>query len=383
MRILLIGEYSRLHNSLKEGLLKLGHEVIIVANSDGFKNFPVDYSIDYSLCKSKIINIPRQIIARLFNYDFAKLEQGLRFYFLLKKLKNYDVVQFIHETPIKTNKKWELFLLNKIFKTNKNVFILSSGADYLNMKFDVENKSKKSVLQPFFLNPSLIKEYDSLFDYTKESHKKVHDFVMEKCNGIIPTDLDYVDATKNHPKYLGLIPTPINLDQLPFKALEIENKIILFLGINEWSYNQKGSQYFEAALEIIKNKYGDKVEVIIAKTIPYYDYINLYNKAHILLDQTFSQDQGYNALEAMAKGKVVFTGAENEFMEHYNLTERVAVNAKADVAYLVKELSFLIENPSEIIAIGKRARAFVEKEHDYIKIAKRYIEVWGNQPKNN
>jgi hypothetical protein len=35
------------------------------------------------------------------------------------------------------------------------------------------------------------------------------------------------------------------------------------------------------------------------------------------------------------------------------------------VDYLVNELS-LIQNPNEIIAI-KRARAFIEKEHDYVK----------------
>jgi glycosyltransferase involved in cell wall biosynthesis len=376
MRILLIGEYSRLHNSLKEGLLKLEHEVVIVANSDGFKKFPVDYSIDFKFSKSKIINIPRQIIARLFNYDFAKLEQGLRFYLLLKKFKKFDIVQLIHETPIKTNKNFEIFLLKKIFETNKKVFVLSSGADYLNMKFDIENKSKKSILQPFFQNPSLTKEYNSLFEFIKENHKKAHDFVLEKCTGIIPTDLDYVDATKKHPKYLGLISSPINCDELLFEELVIKNKIVVFLGINEWSYNQKGINYFEKALGIIKKKYGDKVEIIITKSIPYNDYINLYNKAHILLDQTFSYDQGYNALEAMAKGKVVFTGAEKEFMEHYYLNERVAINALPDVDYLVSELSFLIENPDEIIAIGKRARAFIEKEHNYIKIAEKYLKVW-------
>jgi hypothetical protein len=32
--------------------------------------------------------------------------------------------------------------------------------------------------------------------------------------------------------------------------------------------------------------------------------------------------------------------------------------------------------PNEIIAIGKRARAFIEKEHDYVKIAERYITTW-------
>lgn len=376
MRILLIGEYSRLHNSLKEGLLKLGHEVVIVANSDGFKEFPVDYSIDFKFSKTKIINIPRQIIAKLFKYDFARLEQGVRFYLLLNKLKGFDIVQFINETPIKTNKKFEIYLLKKIFETSKKAFVLSCGVDYLNMKFDLENKSKKSVLQPFFQDPSLTKEYDSLFEYLKESHKKVHDFVLEKSNGIIATDFDYVDATKKHPKYLGLIPNPINVDKLTANKLNIENKIVLFLGINEWSYNQKGTKYFEKALEIIAEKYTSKIEIIIAKSIPYKQYINLYNKAHILLDQTFSCDQGYNALEAMAKGKVVFTGAEQDFVDYYKITDRVCINAKPDIDYLVNELSFLIENPEEIIAIGKRARAFIEKEHNYVKIAEKFIEVW-------
>lgn len=78
----------------------------------------------------------------------------------------------------------------------------------------------------------------------------------------------------------------------------------------------------------------------------------------------------------MAKGKVVFTGAEHEFYSHYNLTEKVAINAILNVDYLVQQLSFLLDNPHEIIAIAKRARAFVEKEHDYLKIAEKYLEAW-------
>lgn len=44
MKILLVGEYSRLHNSLKEGLEILHHEVTIIGTGDSFKQFPVDYS---------------------------------------------------------------------------------------------------------------------------------------------------------------------------------------------------------------------------------------------------------------------------------------------------------------------------------------------------
>ena len=53
MKILLLGEYRRLHNSLKEGLVALGHEVIIVGCGDKFKKFPVDYSIYAQTCNEK------------------------------------------------------------------------------------------------------------------------------------------------------------------------------------------------------------------------------------------------------------------------------------------------------------------------------------------
>lgn len=102
MRILLVGEFSRLHNSLKEGLVQLGHEVVLVNNGDGFKDYPADISYKAKFFKSKLGNIPRQIWYRIFKYDLAQLEFGIRFYFKLKQLKDFDVVQLINEAPIQT-----------------------------------------------------------------------------------------------------------------------------------------------------------------------------------------------------------------------------------------------------------------------------------------
>ena len=78
----------------------------------------------------------------------------------------------------------------------------------------------------------------------------------------------------------------------------------------------------------------------------------------------------------MALGKVVFTGAETEFQEYYQLTDSVAINALPDVESIVQQLSFLIENPEELTLIGKRARQFIEKEHHFVKIAEIYTESW-------
>ena len=81
----------------------------------------------------------------------------------------------------------------------------------------------------------------------------------------------------------------------------------------------------------------------------------------------------------MAKGKVVFTGAETEFLNHYNLKEdEVCINALPNINLLVEKLEYLINNPEKIITISKNARAFIEKEHNYIKIAQKYLDAWKN-----
>ncbi len=378
MRILLVGEYSRLHNSLKEGLVALGHEVKIIGNGDGFKNFPVDFSTKPKWCESKLGNIPRQIIYKLTKFDIVKIEFGIRFYFHLNKFKNYDVIQFINECPINTIPFFERYLLNKIFNTNKRVFLLCCGVDHTIAKYMMAEKPRYSIMTPYFENPKLIEEYRYILNYLKPKKQKIHNLVYKNCAGVIASDIDYYLPLIDNPKFLGLIPNPINLDTIKYTEPEVSDKIVVFHGINRWNYHKKGNAFFEKALDIIQNKYTDKVKIITVENIPYQDYVKLYNEAHILLDQVYGYDQGYNALEAMAKGKVVFTGAEKEFNEYYNLSEQVAINALPDVNQIVDELSFLIENPTEILEIGKRARAFIKEEHDYIKIAGKYLEVWKN-----
>jgi hypothetical protein len=60
------------------------------------------------------------------------------------------------------------------------------------------------------------------------------------------------------------------------------------------------------------------------------------------------------------------------------LTEEVVINALPDVDYLVNKLEHLINNPNEIIAIGANARKFIEKEHNYIEVANKYLSKWND-----
>ena len=377
MKILLVGEYSRLHNSLKEGLITLNQEVSIVGTGDNFKKFPVDYSIaPQFIMHNFLLKFFNKVLFKVFKGDLQLLEKGIRFYFLLPKLKNFDVVQLINSNAIETYPFASRYLLKKLFHQNKKISLLICGEETPIITFLLKNEMKYSILSPMFAAQNLKKCYNYSLKYVQPNYRKTFDFIITKTSSLITSDLDYKIPMEAMGYHTNFIPNPINTDKIKFKPLNIENKIIIFLGINDSSSIKKGSAFFEKALDIIIDKYPDQVEVMVTRSIPYQQYIEAYDNAHIILDQVYGYDQGYNALEAMAKGKVVFTGAENEFYKQYNLTEKVAVNALPNVDYLVQELSYLIENPDEIIAIGKRARTFVEKEHDYLKIAQKYLDIW-------
>ena len=81
MKILLLGEYSNVHNTLAEGLRQLGHQVTVASNGDFWKNYPRDIDL--------------QRTASL----WGKISFAFRLLRALPKLRGYDVVQLIN--PLK------------------------------------------------------------------------------------------------------------------------------------------------------------------------------------------------------------------------------------------------------------------------------------------
>ena len=78
MRILLFGEYSNVHHTLKQGLEQLGHTVVIASNGDYWKNYPRD--IDLARPKGRFSGI--RLLLQLFTN--------------LRKMRGFDIVQIIN-----------------------------------------------------------------------------------------------------------------------------------------------------------------------------------------------------------------------------------------------------------------------------------------------
>lgn len=378
MKILLVGEFSRLHNSLKEGLVKLGHDVTIVSSGDSFKKYNADLSYYPAfVLKNRLTLKINTILYRLFGIEIAKIETGLRLFFLLKKLKGYNHVQLINSDAIETYPGFALWMYKKLLKQNGTMNLLICGEDTPIVDYHLAGKARYSILTPYLRDKSLAKTYRYTLKYATPPYRKLFEWVRERASVLITSDLDYTLPMQQMGFNVTHIPNPVNIDALQFDLPVVTDKVVIFLGINRLSYIKKGIAYFEEALQKISRKYDNRIEIIISENLPYAEYITQYNRAHIVLDQIFGYDQGYNALEAMAKGKVVFTCAETEFMEFYGLHDNVAVNALPDADYIATELSYFIEYPEKITQMGERARKFIEKEHHYIDIAKRYLKAWG------
>lgn len=378
MKILLVGEYSRLHNSLQEGLRQMGHEVTLIATGDFFKNYPADIKLERRFDQgiSKKLKVG---LYTFFGIDLTALSLKRQFFQQQEELKDFDVVQLINESPFATTPNVEQTIISFLKQHNRKLFLLSCGTDHLSVSYALSDALPYSILQGYKDGTVSKERYKYILKYTWPEYKKLHEFVFTNVEGIIASDMDYHLPLAGHPKYYGLIPNPVNLTKLPYLEMPSEGPIVIFLGINRNNYHFKGIRYFEEALELLQKKHSEAIEIKVVENVPYAEYIETYNRAHIVLDQVYSYDQGYNALEAMAKGKVVFTGAETEFYDFYNLQDQVAVNAVPDALKIAEALSDLIENRSKIKTISKNARAFVEQHHDYIEVAKQYLRVWNGE----
>ncbi len=176
MKILLVGEYSRLHNSLKEGLNSLNLNVTIIGTGDNFKNFPVDLSISPMIINSfPLLKFLNKVFLKLFKCDLQLLEKGIRFYFFLPKLREYDIVQLINSNAIETYPFLSRILLKKLFSQNNKIALLVCGEETPIIDYLLKNEMKYSILSPLLTNTKLKYYYFYSLKYIQPNYRNIFD----------------------------------------------------------------------------------------------------------------------------------------------------------------------------------------------------------------
>ena len=361
MKILLIGEYSNVHNTLADGLRQLGHEVIVISNGDFWKDYPRD--IDVARSPGKL----------------GGMRLMLKLWTLLPKLRGYDVVQLINPMFFELKAERLFFFYRWLRKHNKKVVLGAYGMDYYWVNVCISEKPLR--YSDFNIGDELRTDENAMMemnDWLGTTKERLNKLIANDCDSIVTGLYEYHVCYHPHfPDKTRFIPYPIRLPQTSSIDRVNSHKILIFIGINRERSVYKGTDIMLRAAEDLERKHPDRMQLIKAESIPFTEYQKMMNGSDAILDQLYSYTPSMNSLLAMSKGIICIGGGEPENYEIIHETElRPIINVEPTYDSVYHELEQLVLHPERIPELKSQSIEYVKKHHDYIKVAKQYVDFW-------
>ena len=371
MKILLMGEYSNVHATLAEGLRKLGHHVTVLSNGDFWKNYPRDIDL---------VRKPGKLGGIIYM---------MKLYTIVHKLRGYDIVQLINPMFLELKAECIFPIYQYLRKHNKKVILGGFGMDYYWVSVCCKDKPLR--YSDFNIGDELRTNADALKerkDWLGTEKGRLNQMIAEDCEGIITGLYEYWACYQpGFPQKTTFIPFPIkpklitsgngnsytNAENHQVIPLDIPKKVKLFIGINKSRSEYKGTDIMLKAAQAIAKKYPDKVELRIAESIPFAEYVKMMNGSDAILDQLYSYTPSMNPLEAMARGIICIGGGEPENYEIIHEDKlRPIINVLPNYESVYQKLEHLVLHPELVPLLKQQSIEYISKHHDYIKVAKRY-----------
>lgn len=361
MKILLIGEYSNVHWTLAEGLRSLGHKVCVASNGDFWKNYKRNISLTRGNSKASGIRLL------------------LKTLFTLPRLRGYDVVQIINPMFLELQAERVAPIYRYLRKHNKKMFMGAFGMDHYWVQgctttprlfrysdFNIGNNP---------IDNSYTREQIADWQDTPKAH--LNKLIAHDCNGIIAGLYEYYAVyEKEFKEKLTYIPFPVE-EEKTGELHDGKRKIKFFIGINRERSTYKGTDIMLRALERITRDYPTRCEVLKAENVPFAQYKQMIDCCDVLLDQLYGYSPAMNALLAMAKGKIVVGGAEEEYYQQLGeKTLRPLVNVTPSEEDVYNKLKNLVEHPENIARLQQECAALARLYHNPRKVAEEYIRFW-------
>ena len=362
MKILLLGEYSNVHCTLAQGLRKLGHDVTVASDGDSWKNYPRD------------IDLKRTDFGR-----FKSLAYILRLHKKFHKFKEFDIVQIINPVflPLKAERIWSFY--KYLRKHNNKIFMGAFGMDFYYAQACLDCHTFR--YSDFNIGKTIrhTKETEVWkHDWINGEKARLNQYIAADCNGIIAGLYEYHTAYKKHwSQKLTFIPFPIIPPPSPHIVKETPMKIKFFIGIQRARSAYKGTDIMLRALERGTARCPNETEMIKVESVPVTRDRQLMDGCHIILDQLYAYTPAMNALEAMSKGLVVVGGGEPENYEIISETNlRPIINVIPTEESVYNALCDIIIHRNKLPQLSADSRTYIERHHDYLKVAQEYIDFW-------
>lgn len=362
MRVLLLGEYSGFFTTLKDGLIECGHEVTFAAAPDSFKEIP---GIDV-LLESK------------FSFTvFRKIDLLLQFISVIFKGRGYDVV-FVNNQGFFRPLILAPFLILWLYVFNKKMFLSACGVDYPFVRF-----GKKGGYKWWIYDPCEECEGVESAPFQGIGDRFITFILTKIVAGVIPTSYGYHLAWMSYcpSKTLPVIGLPalggehIAGFNVAMEKGEESAPIVLFHGLNRPCH--KGSRFIIPALNLLQQRYPEKVRAVVVGGLPLKEYLALLDSADIVIDQCLGYDyQSMNTLAALQAGKVVAVAAVDESFSHIGIEDHPIVQIAPDQDLIYRKLEELIKNPVLLRELRVESREWVDRWNNYRTIAEAYVRTF-------
>ncbi len=363
MKILLLGEASNFNWTLAEGLRALGHTVTVASNGSGWMNN--NRNIDLSRKSKGLYHSICYITDILYH---------------LKDFRNYDIVQIKNPIFFDLKPDKNIFIFNYLKRNNKKIFLEALGTDYFYVKACLNKQIFR--YSDFFIGetprtyPSCQDIIDSWMGRKLSSANKK---IAARCNGIIACLYEYyISYLPEYKNKLCYIPIPIQTQNYKLKPnIGIPEKVRFFIGIQHDRSQLKGTDIMYEVLREIQTNYKNECDVNAVVSVPLEQYTRQMLSSDVLIDQLYSYTPATNALLAMAQGLITVSGAEPEMYDLlHEFKNQPIINILPDKNDIYKKFEDIIKQKENIPQLAHASRAFVEKHHDYIKVAKQYLDFW-------
>ena len=393
MKILLIGEASFLHNTLKKGLLERGHRVLTMSDGNGWHDAPRDIDLrrDGRWGKLGGLRVVWQLlrhlpqlcgndVVQIHNYQFVPLMYRWNTLLLrFLKLTNRRVVKgcfgddpqiFRRQAqgvPAYSDTYWSGQLQNAELHRDRIAEVVEHGA---------EASWRKTTRMADALVACL---YEYWLDYNEPPYAaKLHYIPLPmECEEMVRwCDGEMVKCVGNDapsPSHSNDSQLPTNLTTSP------PHHLTILIGLQPKRDFMKGAMKIAAFVEEVARRHPGKVQIKYVEGVPYDEYMHLLAEADVLVDQLYSYTPSMNSLAAMARGTVVIGGGEEEYYEFIGeKTLRPIINVRPDVPdeENIATIERALFTDGMLERMAQESIQFVHKYHDYRLVAKQYEQLY-------
>lgn len=359
MRILLLGDYSNVHATLAEGLRALGHECVVASDGDKWKDYPRD------------IDLQRHFGMRG-NASFT-----WRLLKAMPSFRGYDVVQLIN--PIFFELKAEKLspFYRYLRKHNGKMVLGAFGMDYY---WAYVNTYERPLRYSDFNFGDNIRNDAEALTYRNEwigtAKETLNRMIAENCDGIVAGLYEYWATYQRFKEKLTFIPFPVKMPALQHKPAA-HAPVNIFAGISKNRSAYKGTDIMLKAAKDVDKAHPGSMNLEVACGVPFDTYKNMMNNADAIIDQLYSYTPAMNSLLAMSKGIINIGGGEPENYDIIGEKKlRPIINVEPNYDSCFSEIEQLVMNPDRIPLLKKQSVEYVKKHHDFIKVAKQYVDFY-------